>query len=498
MALTIERVIASVAPGWARRRAEDRIAFDMLARYFDAAKPSRATKNWATPQTSADAETLPALAALRARSRDLERNNAWARKAARMLPAHMIGTGVLPRPTSGADATRRRAMGVWESFCETSDAANNLGFYAQQHQAASAVVRDGEVFLRYGIERGVYTVSVLEGDYLDETYNESSRNGSGSIEAGIEYDASGRRVAYHFFREHPGNWSYARLPNNRERVRVRASDVDHIYEVVRPGQTRGLPWLAASALRMRDMDDYLVAERWRKKVAAAFAAFVTSPNPASSSPVGAYQRTETDDGGNRRGVEQIVPGTIKRLLPGEDIEFPSTPSDNGLGDYLRWELFAISAGIGVPYAELTGDLSNANYSSMRLGKIEFWTLLDAWQWHMLAPMMLRPAWRRVQNAFGVVGMGAEWSFPKRQWVDPEKDVEAEIKAIRAGLMSQPDAIAARGDDWRSVQREQAEFLASANSLGLVYDTDPSRTTRNGQSNAQAAPVTTDGEQPQQQ
>ena len=156
-----------------------------------------------------------------------------------------------------------------------------------------------------------------------------------------------------------------------------------------------------------------------------------------------------------------------------------------MAEYLRWELFAISAGCGVPYAELTGDLSNANYSSMRVGKLEFWALLDQWQSNMLAPMMMRRAWQRVQALGGVPNLPVAWSFPRRQLVDPLKEVEAEVAEIAAGLRSQPDAIAARGDDWRDVIREQGEFLAAAKAAGVAVSTDPATV----QPSKAATPVT---------
>ena len=74
---------------------------------------------------------------------------------------------------------------------------------------------------------------------------------------------------------------------------------------------------------------------------------------------------------------------------------------------------------------------------------------------------------------------------------------AEVKAIRAGLMSQPDAIAARGDDWRQLLAEQAEFFGVADDLELVLDTDPRKTSQGGnvqgdKPGAEAAKDTTAG------
>lgn len=468
-----ESALARVSPSWALRRLQARMVFDQAARAYDAARPSRGTKGWITSSASAIEEVGPALRVLRDRSRDIVRNNPWGVKIRRQLPAHLVGKGITPRPTGGAESTRSRALAHWNEWADATDVETDIGFPGQQALIAGTIVESGEALLLWEADArapGGWRTRVLEGDYLDETLNEDSRNGSGRIVSGIEFDAAGRRVAYHLFREHPGDSLRVYFARATDRVRVDARFVDHVFEVLRPGQVRGVPWMAASGLRLRDVDDYMDAERWRKKIAAALAVFVTSPATPAQSGLGAVRSEEGPDGA-RRGIERIMPGTIKRLQAGEDVKLSTPPADAGITDYLRAELLAIAAGIGVPYAEMTGDLSTANYSSMRAGKMEFWALLDAWQAHMLRPMLLRRAWRRVMATGPAASMPCEWGFPKRMWVDPLKDAQAEVLAIQAGLVSQPDAIAARGDDWRETVREQAEFLAAAREAGLVLETD---------------------------
>jgi lambda family phage portal protein len=473
-----ERLLAPIAPGWAAQRLAARAAYEMAARAYDAARATRATRNWIAGSNSAGEEIRPALSSLRNRSRELVRNNPWGAKIRRQLPAHLVGTGVTPRPTAGADRTRQRALAVWDAWSDATDIESGTGFAAQQALLAGTVVESGEALLLWTPDPrapGGWTTRVMEPDYLDEHYNEPSRNGSGRIVNGIEFDAAGRRLAYHLWREHPGDMLFGGT-RGLDRMRVDARFVDHVFEVLRPGQTRGVPWLAASALRLRGLDEYLESERWRKKVTAAFGVFLLTASGPAMSALG-QQSTETGADGAQRGIETIAPGTIKRLKPGEDVKFSAPPADQGLNDYVKAELLAIAAGCGVPYAEMSGDLSNANYGSMRAGKVEFWALLDAWQWLMVKPMMLQRAWARVQAAAGVPGLPCAWTFPKRTWVDPLKDAQAEILAIRAGLTSQPDAVAARGEDWRALLAEQAEFLQAARDAGLVLETDVAATPR---------------------
>lgn len=486
----LERLLLPLFPTMAARRIGTRMQAETLLRAYDGANLGRGRKSWNASAASAATEDQPALSRLRARSRDLVRNNPWARKARRQLPAHMVGTGVVPRPTGYAPTTRKRALAAWNDWAAEADLEADMGFAAQQSLLAGTLVEGGEALMLWvpnAKAPGGWNTRILEGDFLDENYNEASRNGSGQIVSGVEFDSDGRRTAYHLWREHPGSAVPVSLFSGN-RVRVEARFVDHVFERMRPGQVRGIPWLAASMLGLRDLADYNEAERWRKKIAAALAAFVTTDAGPASSSLGAVS-TETDPSGGQRAIERIAPGTIKRLRPGEDVKFSSPPADQGLEPYLRWEMLAICAGIGLPYAELTGDLSMANYGSMRAGKIEFWALLDTWQEHMLAPWLNR-AWRRVQAAGGVPGMTCEWGFPKRAWVDPLKDVMAEKLATRAGFSSSPDAIAARGYDWRQIAAEQAEYLALIDELGLVVEADPRKTANNGAIQAPPADDTT--------
>jgi capsid protein len=62
--------------------------------------------------------------------------------------------------------------------------------------------------------------------------------------------------------------------------------------------------------------------------------------------------------------------------------------------------------------------------------------------------------------------------PRNDWVDPAKDVAAEVAAINAGLMSRRQAVAARGYDLEQLDAEIAADNERAASLGLSFNTSP--------------------------
>ena len=50
--------------------------------------------------------------------------------------------------------------------------------------------------------------------------------------------------------------------------------------------------------------------------------------------------------------------------------------------------------MGVPYTNVTGDLRQANYSSLREGKLEFRRRIEQFQHGTLVFQLCRPVWRR--------------------------------------------------------------------------------------------------------
>lgn len=448
----IDRAIGFISPKTAAERLYWRTQVE-LARGFDAARVDRRTKGWLATGGSANAETAMGLDRVRFRSRELERNNPYAATVFRRLPSHMVGGGITPRLTG--KKISKRVRDNWWKFVSTSDRQTRTSFSSQLWLACRSIVRDGEVLLVWRDTPEVdapIAVDVLEADYIDTGKTET--RGDSTIIQGVEFDRDGARVAYWLFDHHPGEVIAGQSMRWQSR-RVDAERVDHVFDVLRPGQARGIPWLSPVALKMRDVAEYEDAELIRKKIEACFAAFVKKVDEGA----GTIGQTE-EEGGSGRRIERLSPGMIHYLDPNEDVQFGSPQPSAGIGEYLRVQLQSIAAGCGATYSMMTGDLSQANYSSMRSGKLDFWLDLDHWQWDMIAPMGLAPAWRRVNQAFARVGKGprdvppCDWSMPPRPMVDPDKDGKAIERDLRLGRKTWPQMVAETGED----PEEQAEEI----------------------------------------
>ena len=447
---------------------------------FEAGQGNRRLKSF--QPSRAHLNTLIAAAGpdITARARYLIRNNGYAANAIESWAGNVVGAGIKPSSLIGDADLKALVQKLWLSWTDESDAEGFTDFYGQQRRAAREVFIAGEVFFRFRPRRPEDGLTVplqlqmIPSEMLPLTRTEVLPYGN-VIRQGIEFDRIGRRVAYHFLRRHPGDSTDPGLVG--ETVRVPASEVIHIMDPVDAGQLRGVSRFAPAIVKLFLLDQYDDAELDRKKVAAMYALFVTTPAPGE--PFDMAEETGAD--GER--TMDVQPGQVVMLEPGEEIQ-TSAPADVG-GSYEAFQyrtLLQISAALGVPYAYLSNDMLKANYSNSRLALLEFRRRVEAWQHSVMVYQLCRAVWRRWMDVAVMSGalaipdyetrrgecLACSWLPPRWEWVDPLKDARAEIEQIEAGLKSRTQAIAERGFDAEQVDAEIAADKARERSLGLVF------------------------------
>jgi len=449
------------------------------ARAYDAAGGGRRWRGFVDMPNQIAAQ-LAARGPVGKRARALVANNPLAASGAEAWASALVGTGIKPQSTHPDAAVRAELNARFERWTDAADAEGLADFYGLQALAARRMVVDGEAFGTFTHdERAALKVRLLDAEQVDPAMHRDAGGGV-RIVAGVEFDAAGRRLAYHAFRERPG----LPLGTMLDTVRLPSEDVCHLFRTDVPGQVRGLSWFAPALLRLADYDAASDAQLMRQKVAALLTGFITDPNGVPADFQGAGDGMGNLDGG-------MEPGSLKVLLPGQDIRF-SDPANVGseVIEFMKVTAREIAVGLGVPYETLTGDLSGTNYSSIRAGLVEFRRRVEAIQHHVLVFQLCRPVWRRFVTSEILSGrlaapsferdpepwLGARWITPRQEWVDPKKDAEAEIAAIGAGLMSRRQAVAARGYDLEALDAEIATDTARAVGLGLTFGVPPARPT----------------------
>ena len=322
---------------------------------------------------------------------------------------------------------------------------------------ARALVRDGEAFIRIVPEADGTSLRQLPADQIDPSLTRDLGDGARII-GGIEFDREDRIVAYHVLPEAPGTSFAATL----EAIRVPASDVIHVFDKLFPGQVRGLSWLSPVLLKIRDRDEASDALLMQLKTASLLTGFVRDPEGGAAGFEG-----QAADGALNVSLE---PGAMRVLPPGADVTFssPGTGLQQAV-EFLRSQDREIASGTGLTFEQLTGDLSGANFSSARMGAIEFRRRAEMLQKTLIEGQFLRPLWRQwiaMQVLAGLVAPDETADFesvrfigPGWQHVEPLKDVNAEIAAITARLKSREEAVANRGRDIDELDEEIARDAA---------------------------------------
>jgi len=445
---------------------------------FDAGQHHRRLRGFRATRVHVNALIAASGPDITARARWLVRNNGYAANAVESWAANTVGDGIKPIAQITDAGRKEDLQRLWLAWTDEADAEGLTDFYGLQRRAAREVFIAGEVFFRVRTRRTGDGLSVplqlqmLPAEMLPLEQTGTARNGN-AIRQGIEFDRIGRRVAYHFLRRHPGDSTDPGLSG--EIVRVPASEIIHVIDPVEGGQLRGVSKLAPAIVKLFLLDQYDDAELDRKKVAAMYAMFVTSPAPENP-----LAPLEGEDG--VAGVE-ISPGQVVRLDPGEDVTV-GQPADSG-ATYEPFQyrtLLQISAALGIPYPYLTNDMVKGNFSNSRLALIEFRRRVSAWQHSVMVYQLCRPVYARWMDAAVLSGaltlpgyeadrprlLAANWLPTKWDWVDPLKDANAEIAQIEAGLKSRSQAIAERGYDAEQVDREIAAERERERALGLDF------------------------------
>ena len=505
----LDRSIASIAPTWALRRAESRArlqgAMALRARLereggldssrsmrfrsmfglargrrYEGAANTNRTAGWVAGAHSANAEIGPALDRLRARSRDLVRNNGWAARAVRYLTTNTVGSvGMVPSPMGEADGARSRELvDAWSGFMGSTeiDPGGQLTFAAMQAMAVRSQMEGGEVLIRRRWRRSTdgfelpFQLQLLEADHIDT--ERFGMNGRNTIIQGVEFSPLGERVAYWLFPVHPGEL-YSTGGFMGESKRIPARDICHFFEPLRVGQVRGVPRGCPVLIKHRDQADYDDATLVRAKVAALTVAFIRKPfdedMPAATADATAAGEADYP-------IEEMTPGMLEYLRPGEDVSFNSPLDHTSVEEFSRLTCRQIAAGWGVSYEALTGDLTSVTFSSAKIGRMMETAELDAYRRLWFVPQVCHKVWRWFQEAAqveGIVAPGpllrASWTPPRREMIQPAQEIRAMREQVNAGLLTWSEALRQLGYNPRHVAEEMKTDLEALAELGVEPD-----------------------------
>lgn len=456
-------------------------------RAFAAARIDRLTAGWMATTNSINHELRSDLDKLRARSRQLAKDNDYARRFVGMVANNVGGPNGFTLqarvenspgvPDVIANDSLERAFYEWaqRGVCEIT---GKMGFSDLIRAILRGTATDGEYLVRKvrGAAAGNrfgYALQLIDMDRLDTLHNRAPTEGVNAIIMGVEVNAFRRPVAYYILTAHPSDHA-----QERRRERIPAEEILHDFITERAEQVRGIPWMTGSMLSLHHLGEFEQSALLAARKGADTLGFFVSPD--GEPPIGSDADADTGE-----PITVSVPGSYDTLPEGYDFRpYDSRYPDAMMADFTKGFLRKIASGFGVSAHNLTGDMNDVNYSSARIAELaerDGWLVLQDW----FIQSFLKPVfmdWLETsllasaivtQNGTPLPASRLEkfrahhWQGRRWQWVDPVKDIEAARLAIKSGIAS-PQMIAAQnGVDVEDVIGAIARFEQQAAAAGVT-------------------------------
>jgi lambda family phage portal protein len=438
----------------------------MAKRNYSAAQSTARYGDLASSSGSADYELLNGLSIVRRKTRYLARNSGTMKRYMQLLKDNVVGESGFKAqlPPATRDA--------WNAWCERPTVDGKMTLVDLCNQMVATWARDGEYFIELVVNSrfpDMLALNPIEADMVDETLNVMNPMTKNRIVMGVELDEMGAPLAYHVLTRHPGDIVVG-MPLSRERHRrVPAANIIHIYERLRPGQTRGEPPASTVINDVKMLDGYREAETMNRRIAAAMMGFFSRDMPKADGIQALANEKGEDDNGDETFTLSLEPGTLKQLPDGMRFDkFDPGGSQTDYGQFESQVKKNIAMGLGISTFALGMETSGVSYSTGRSVIMEdrqFYKGLQAFFIRLgLKPIFQKWATMHALSAGSSIAptrlrsVVASCKFRGRgwPWIDPAKDISANAEAIESLQTSYTQIAADRGMD---VQELFAEIAA---------------------------------------
>lgn len=499
-----DKLVSYLNPAAGARRLRSRMSLELFGAYQGASKSKRSMKGWTTYDGDADADILLDLPDLRERSRDLVRNNPVASGAIKTKVTNVVGTGLsmqsrIDREKLGltddeADRMETDIEREWRLFWETKDVdvARTLTGQMITRQAYQQTKENGDVFVllpRVRRKNVPYNLKLQ----LIEADRVCNKNGVLDTErqaGGIKKDQYGAPVEYHILKNHPGNmygatkmeWQVRKAFGEKTGLR----NVIHLYQPTRPGQSRGVPDLAAVIEPLKQLGRYTEAEIMAAVVSGFFTTFIESEQGAGgfdySNLAGETGQSSGDDD------LKLGNGLIMELNPGEKVHDsnPGRPN-NSFDPFVTSILRQIGAGLEIPFEILVKHFT-ASYSAARAALLELWKYVlserkwltdnflkivyEVWMYEAVASGRIAAPGFFSDPAVRQAYLGCEFTGPAKGQIDELKEVKAASQKVSTGFSTlSRETAELTGGDWEKNHKQQAKERRKRIEDGLIQGDD---------------------------
>jgi lambda family phage portal protein len=466
---------------------------------------SGAGSRWWNPfARDARSDTLRHIGTQRSASRELARTNTIAAGAINTSVDRIIGTGL-----AFVSAPDRRVLGwsadqaeewkaiaqaefsLWADDAQACDFTGEQNFYQAQGTAVRGAKESGDIFTLlpnaprtrmrpYGLR-----FQLIEADLVG---NPSGQVDTETVAGGIRFGPGGRPLAAHIYNRHPGAGYVSRSGGLYDGQWVNFTGQSgrrgllHHYKKQRPGQPRGVPYLAPVVDLIKQIGRFTEAEVNAAVLNAFFTVFIETES-GNQAPVW----TGAAEGGASGGASEemgLGMGAVLGLAKGESATFadPKRPNPNAEG-FIHMLVGLIGMGLGIPREVLLKQF-NSSYSASKAALLDAWVHFRSERfWAGLSfcqPIV--ETWMAEAVFLGRIKAPGFFSDPLMRWaytraawpgdsmgsINPKDEVAAYTAAIDARLMTRERAEwELGGTDWNATFDQKLAEHLRLDKVGLL-------------------------------
>ena len=434
---------------------------------------------------------------------DIDRNNGTLRERARMLymstplatsaiktqRTHVVGPGLslqaaIDRELLGLSEEAARAwqhhteaeFHLWADSAANCDALGMDSFDDLQQLTLLSWLMSGDVFALIRHEEPTplnpYGLRLLlvEADRVCNPDTQGStifssvmkipegKPGAGHrVFDGVEVDKGGKVIAYHVCSTYPRYAFYDNEKAEWARVVARGAKTDlpnilHIRSSERPGQYRGVPYLAPVIETLLQQRRYTESELMSAVIQSFFTAWIETETEGSVLPV---NEVGDGQGGDQLSEDEneyeMGPGTVFHLKPNEKVVFgaPNIPTA-GFEMFTKTLAKLVGSALELPYDVLVKEF-NSSYSASRGALMEAWEafkmirhwfvgdfnqpVYELWLSEAVARGRIKAPGFFLDPMIRKAWCGANWIGPVQIALDPNKEAQAAVTMTSQGFKS---------------------------------------------------------------
>jgi len=301
---------------------------------------------------------------------------------------------------------------------------------------------------------------------------------------------TGEAVAFHFATIHPGDPAgVVPTSNTWTRRAVRGNtgrrNVLHLMKPLRPGQVRGVPWIAPILEPLKQLQRWSDAELNAAVVASLMSIFIKmDPQAFEDLFEEDAQAALISKASGWSG--EMESGKAVNLLPGEEIQAPAPGRPNPAFDPF-WTAMVrqIGMSLGLPFEVLVMHFQSS-YSAARAALLMAWKEFRGRR-DFLAKTLCQPVYELwladevMEGRIAAAGFladpviraawcGAEWTGDALGSLDPVKEAEAAEKRVALGISTKDaESIQHDGVPWIVKHRQRVREEEAERAAGLAAD-----------------------------